>query len=325
LTGTGPPLASDGIGGSVRRQATAALIVLAGLGLCHPALAFCRASACELGAGTLCTPGQEDDCGVPLRWKERCIGFSVQRAGSRVFSAELLAELVAQAFSVWGEAGCDGGKPHFLVKRQADAICAGPEYNFDFNSDVGNANVIMFRDDDWPYPNFEDVLALTTLTYDVETSEIYDADIEINTLGVAFSTSDTDVMYDLLATLQHETGHFLGIAHSPESDATMQATPVYGTLDGRTLSADDVAAVCEIYPPEEPALNASCSPMPHDFSPYCEHTLPPKSDPDPAAGCSTSSAPARGGAPLLLGIALTTACLLRLQRRLGKGCVTHAT
>jgi hypothetical protein len=299
----------------VRHRAAAALTVLLGLVIARPALAFCRTSVCELGYGARCTPEREDDCGVALRWKERCVGFSVQSDGSRWFSAELLAELVSQAFSAWGGVDCDGSKPHFLVKRQADVVCAAPEYNFDFTGDKGNANVVMFRDDAWPYPAFENGLALTTLTYDAQTGEIYDADIEINTFGTEFSTTDTDVTYDLLATLQHETGHFLGIGHSQERDATMQAIPSYGTAARRALTADDVAAVCDVYPPEEPAPKASCSPMPHDFSPHCDHTLPRKSAPDSAAGCSTSPPPARGGAPLVLAGAITSAWAFRLRRR----------
>jgi hypothetical protein len=299
----------------VRHRAAAALTVLIGLVTVRPSLAFCRTSICELGdVGTRCTPATEADCGVPLQWKERCIGFSVQRDGSYFFSAELLARLVSQAFSAWGDAGCDPGRPHFLLKRQGDAICAGPEYNIDFNADKGNANVVMFRDDIWPYPAFEDGLALTTLTYDTESGEIYDADIEINTFGFTFSTTDTDVEYDLLATLQHETGHFLGLAHSTEADATMQAVPLYGSTARRTLGADDVAAVCDLYPPEARALADSCSPMPHDFSPYCDHALPPESDRDASAGCATSNAPARGAVPLVFAAGMISAWAVRGRR-----------
>jgi hypothetical protein len=288
--------------------------------IARPALAFCRTAICELGdVGTRCTPATEEDCGVALRWKERCIGFSVQSDGSRFFSAELLAELVTEAFGVWVGVDCDAGQPHFLLKRQADAVCAGPEYNIDFNVNKGNANVVMFHDDVWPYPAFEDGLALTTLTYDAESGEIYDADIEINTFGFTFSTTDTDVGYDLLATLQHETGHFLGIAHSTEADATMQAVPVYGSTERRTLTADDVAAVCDLYPPEARALADSCSPMPHDFSPYCDHALPPEPDRDASAACATSNAPARGAVPLLFAAGMVSAWALRLQRRRGRG------
>src|SRR5687768_12943640 len=82
-----------------------------------------------------------------------------------------------------------------------------PEYNVDFDVNKGNANVVIFHDDEWPHPTLEFALALTTVTYDAETGEIYDADIEINTFGIEFTTSDTDVAYDLLTTLQYETGH----------------------------------------------------------------------------------------------------------------------
>jgi uncharacterized protein (TIGR03382 family) len=107
----------------------------------------------------------------------------------------------------------------------------------------------------------------------------------------------------------------LGIGHSPVRDATMQAIPSYGSAARRALSADDQAAVCDVYPPEEPALPASCSPMPHDFSPHCNHTLPAKSDLPREAGCSTSSAPTRGGAPLVLAAALAGGWALRSRRR----------
>ncbi|HEY3493028.1 MAG TPA: hypothetical protein VGK73_00005, partial [Polyangiaceae bacterium] len=191
--------------GCVRRHANAALVFFAGLVTAPQALAFCRTSICELGdVGTRCTPARDGDCGVPLFWRERCVGFSVASEGSRYFSPELTAELVSRAFETWQSAACSGSGPRIFVKRQPDALCARPEYNVDRNVDKGNANVVMFRDDDWPYPQLEDGLALTTLTYDVTTGEIYDADIEINTFGFEFSTSDDDVTYDLASTLQHE-------------------------------------------------------------------------------------------------------------------------
>ena len=298
----------------MRRWAVAALIVLSGLVITGPSLAFCRTSVCDLGVGTRCTPARDGDCGVPLRWKERCIGFSMQSDGSRSFDPELLAELMSEAFDTWNSADCNPGRPHFLLKRQADAFCAAPEYNVDFDVDKGNANVVIFHDDEWPHPTLESALALTTVTYDADTGEIYDADIEINTFGIEFTTSDTDVTYDLLTTLQHETGHFLGIAHSPEPDAAMHEMPSYGTTARRALSEDDVAAVCEAYPPEEAELAASCSPMPHDFSPHCARTLSPKFDLEPAGGCSTPPAPPPGGAPLLAA-AIAGAWSLRLRRR----------
>jgi MYXO-CTERM domain-containing protein len=168
----------------------------------------------------------------------------------------------------------------------------------------------MFRDDEWPYAGFEDTFALTTLTYDTATGELYDADIEINTFGIVFTTTDSDVVYDLASTLQHETGHFLGIAHSPEVASPMFPLPEFG-ITRRELSADDVAAICDIYPPAGAELDASCSPAPHDFTPYCNHTLPQA--PQTEAGCSTSSAPRGAGGVALLTLAAL--CAYAFRRR----------
>ena len=301
--------------GGLLKRAIAVLALLSGLVIARESQAFCRASACDFGAlGTRCTPEHEGDCGVPLVWKERCIGFSVQRDGSRYFSSEALAELVTRAFETWSSADCGGAHPRFFVQRQPDATCGSPEYNFDHNQNKGNANIVMFRDDDWPYPDLVDGLALTTLTYDIVTGEIYDADIEINTFAYEFSTSDSDVTFDLLSTLQHETGHFLGLAHSPEFDSPMYEIPGYGTTQRRVLTSDDVAAVCTVYPPEEPALDAECSPMPHDFSPECAATLPSGSEPAAREGCSATTAPTSGDATSALATALMSACALRRRR-----------
>jgi hypothetical protein len=145
------------------------------------ARAFCRTSVCELAeVGRICNPAQQEDCGVPLAWKERCIGFSVQRDGSAAISSELAAEMLTEAFEAWRSADCAGSAPHFFVKRMADAACHQPEYNIDRNVERGNANVVMFHDDVWPHEELGDLLALTTLSYDVDTGEIVDVDIEIN-------------------------------------------------------------------------------------------------------------------------------------------------
>jgi len=53
---------------------------------------------------------------------------------------------------------------------------------------------------------------------------------------------------DLQNTLTHEAGHFIGLAHSTVPGATMNPTTHPGETAKRTLSADDVAGVCAVYP-----------------------------------------------------------------------------
>jgi MYXO-CTERM domain-containing protein len=79
--------------------------------------------------------------------------------------------------------------------------------------------------------------------------------------------------YDLQNTLTHELGHFIGIAHpcgsgsgNPEvgctremTDATMYPFEVPGETTKSSLSADDVDAVCTLYPPVKASSGGGCS------------------------------------------------------------------
>src|ERR1051325_5093141 len=70
-----------------------------------------------------------------------------------------------------------------------------------------------------------------------------------------FSTDGADGSYDLESTFVHEIGHMLGLEHSGIVGATMQ--PRQGTngtynlpsVNGRTLSSDDVAGIRAVYGP----------------------------------------------------------------------------
>lgn len=126
------------------------------------------------------------------------------------------------------------------------------------------------------------IVALTSVLYDPGTGRIMDADMEVNgwdgvggTLGVpprhgwyftcVDSAGATCGTYgqggcsyiDLQNTVTHEVGHFLGLAHTPPFDPrtpqdswpTMDANTRPSETWKRSLSPDDVAGVCAIYPP----------------------------------------------------------------------------
>jgi hypothetical protein len=170
----------------------------------------------------------------------------------------------------------------------------------------------MFRDDGWPYANGGETLALTTITFNTENGEIYDADVEINSYDDRknLTIGDGRIGSDLLSIATHEAGHFLGLAHSDELQATMFPSYNPGETKLRTLEADDVAGICDIYPAGRPVSTQSCEPR-HGFSERCGGS----SDDD---GCSTSGGPARpGGAFALsaLGGLVASAVALRLRSR----------
>jgi hypothetical protein len=183
-----------------------------------------------------------------------------------------------------------------------------------YNQNGPNQHVIIFRDNDWPYHDNSNALALTTVTYDKLTGEIYDADMEINTAQQTLSTADADPSdgYDFLSIVTHETGHFLGMAHSADDFATMYAFYATGDTVMRDLTEDDVTGICSIYSPDglrHVATAASptgtlpeeaCDPTPrHGFTTQCMST--PSSCAVADVGTGDRGA-RRGLAAVLLGV-----------------------
>ena len=122
-----------------------------------------------------------------------------------------------------------------------------------YSSDQGNQHVIIFYDGStWPYDDSVNTLGLTTITFDPDTGEIYDADMAINsgtTTPLALGDPVPADGYDFQSIITHETGHFLGMAHSGDTEATMFATYMVGTKWMRNLSGDDTDGICSVYLP----------------------------------------------------------------------------
>jgi hypothetical protein len=287
--------------------------------------AYCRTSYCPTTNMTaeVCVPAAAGDCGIELFWPNPCVGFSVQKDASKQVSLAETEDLVTTAFHNWTTAACaGGGTPEMSVTEFAPAVCDVIQYN----QTSCNDNVIMYRDDSWPYEGSPNTLALTTVTYALDTGEIYDADMELNSADNTFTTGTTDVQFDLPSILQHETGHFLGLAHSKNPTATMFPEYTPGTTSLRNISPDDIAAICAVYPPGE--VPSSCDPTPrHGFSIYCAGEQPDctggGSDETGgmSSGCSAvgpgGDGPGRGYAALAvgLGLALLGAQRARSRRR----------
>ncbi len=233
--------------------------------------AFCLTRTCDQHAKDE-TCQVVDQCnlsGKPLYWASSIVTWSIQKDGSplRDISAETLREVVDSAFGRWEAADCGGGlhpKIH-LEGYPTDAPfvnCAKPEYN----QSQPNANVITFHDDTWPYTESgPETLALTTVYFNPGTGEIYDANVEINSNLQKFAlVNAVSPVADLNAVLTHELGHFLGLSHSSNPNATM-----FSTYDEsmKTLDADDVAGICASLPPDRSTVDTD---LPrHGFSTDC--------------------------------------------------------
>ncbi len=265
---------------------------------------------CDLDANGCATEGQ------PLFWAPECLSFGVQQDGStkQHISYQTFDHIVALAFEQWAGADCGGGlHPSFKMwdmdQSYGPVICGVPE----FNEQGPNANVWMFRDSSWPYQSPGSTLALTTITFEVETGEILDADVELNSFSPAnkLTTSNTDVQSDVQSIVTHEAGHFLGLAHSLDKAATMFANYSPGDISFRTLSADDVAGICSVYPPDREAPACTAPNPVHGFTRYCVGD-----DPTNSHGCSFTARRIPGSPRGLVSGLVVLAAALRRRRSL---------
>jgi hypothetical protein len=167
----------------------------------------------------------------------------------------------------------------------------------------------MYRDDFWPYVGSTATLALTTVTYNVETGEIFDADVEINAVGSPLTVGDSNIEADLDSIITHEAGHFLGLSHSCDPSATMMAFYKLGDTSLRSLESDDIAGICEIYPPG--TSTDGCDPTPrHGFSPECG------TEPQDKGCCTTAPGrPDAQGARACLALCIAAAAAAARRRR----------
>ena len=66
---------------------------------------------------------------------------------------------------------------------------------------------------------------------------------------------------DLLNTVTHEAGHFLGLGHTSVDGATMAAYGQTGDIDKRTLEPDDEDGYCALELPEHGSSDSCDTPV----------------------------------------------------------------
>jgi Matrixin len=304
-----------------RRRTVAAFAAVSSIGLLRtaPSHAYCRTTTCD----TCVAPVNSGECvidGAALYWPVNCVTYDVQQDASKFADLATATEITDLAFASWKNVVCPGNvSPSFELANLGPVACSKHEYNDQQQTFGGNANIIVFRDDSWTATDDPHTLALTTVTYNKNTGEIYDSDIEVNSHiqigsiggGISTETPVPGNSFDLQSILTHEAGHFLGLAHSnvdcrttATSCPSMDANYRTGSDDFRTLEQDDINGICAIYPEGRPAMDNECAPR-HGFASDC-------GTPGHKGCCSTApgAASSRGGAGLFaagLGLAVFAA------------------
>jgi len=162
------------------------------MGISANSAAYCRTYTCDT---------KKEDCpfeagcnvgGNPLYWARSYVSFDVQKDGSKRqgISYDQLHTVVHNAFQRWVDADCgDGTHPSIIPVDYGAVSCNRPEYN----KTQENQNVITFHDAEWPYQNTgAETLALTTVFFNPDTGEIYDANIELNSYDANFVIGASD-------------------------------------------------------------------------------------------------------------------------------------
>jgi uncharacterized protein (TIGR03382 family) len=304
---------------ALRRRRLPALAALLGLAVCaSPAHAYKR----SINSGGLC-----------IWWSARGHPFQIDAMGTPDVVGPAAFTAIRKSFQTWAGVSCSD------LAFQDQGLSQDPKDRVvGYFAGQFNRNLVLFRTrnckavappgdacltqggcanlyDCWDHG--DGVIATTTTTSNRFTGQINDSDIEINdapgTGGSKFIFTAVDgspcidpnqtgcVRIDIQNTITHEAGHTIGLDHPPDPSATMYASAPEGETSKRNLGADDIQAICDIYP--RGARTVTC-----DNDPI---TLTQTGSSNGGCGCSHSQT----GPGATLGALVLVLGLIRLNRR----------
>ncbi|MCA9516798.1 MAG: matrixin family metalloprotease, partial [Myxococcales bacterium] len=192
----------------------------------HDSLKFCLTTCSGDGecGGQICHHG---GCVTPTRWFRTELTVKVSTTVPQEVAWDVMEPLVHQAYDAWVDLpGCNVPQVDVVGTTASTAITTPTTLAEEPD------NIVVFIKDSQRWRDIPGAtntqIALTIIAHNPETGEIADADIAVNDAAFAFTTEDDATAgVDLLSALTHEAGHFFGLAHSKDVDATM--APGYGS------------------------------------------------------------------------------------------------
>ena len=183
-----------------------------------------------------------------LRWQELPVRYFITNAAGGGVSATQLRDTVDRAFDSWTSVETASISAQFAGMTQAQP-----------NDDDG-LTVIGFVN----HPDQDRTLGATSFLVDTETGEILEAEIFLNSFfSWSVAAGGEANRFDVESIALHEIGHLFGLGHSALGETELRnggrrvlaaeavMFPVAfsaGSIAGRTLRADDIAGISDIYP-----------------------------------------------------------------------------
>jgi len=196
---------------------------------------------------------------VTLKWPQTPRYFVTSDAVGGVSAADFQAA-IARGFARWEAV------PTSTVTYQFGGVTAARPGDDDGTSTLGFMN----------RPELDRVLASTSFLVDDATGALIESDIFFNAaFPWSVAAAGETGRFDLESIATHEIGHFSGLGHSALGETTSQnggrqvdsseavMFPIAytrGSIAGRTLKADDIAGISDLYPtPDFAAATGSIS------------------------------------------------------------------
>jgi hypothetical protein len=186
---------------------------------------------------------------ITLKWAQTPVRYFVSNQGITDLSVSDLQTAIDRAFTTWQAV------PTATIAYQFGGITSALPGRDDGSSTLGFQN----------RPDLDRVLASTSFLVDRVTGALVESDIFFNSaFPWSVSAAGTTGRYDLESVALHEIGHFSGLGHSALGETELRETggrrvlaaeavmfPIAfapGSVAGRTLQADDIAGISDLYP-----------------------------------------------------------------------------
>lgn len=234
--------------------------------------------------------------GAPIHWENPCVPVFWNEKGSMDIHDTSDTQAFLRSLEAWNDVPCSNAELIFGGVTNAEVT------NYELEDPP--ISLVIFREKGWPYA--QRPVAFTSVTYNPKTGVVVDADIELNAEDYLFTTlpSLSTSALDLQSTLTHELGHVLGFDHNNDSTSTLYPHTIAGDVTMRTLSPDDEAGLCALYPADS---FPECSPVLPDYYVVDEAPREPKD-----SGCQFGAPP--HGPPTFWMLCLALGALVIFRR-----------